>query len=145
MISQDEVKQLVDRSRHVESQMDSSRWKSGSKEPRPLIAKEGHFHVRKKKESLSSTILPTRNRARLFNLWSTGRYRISKEKVLPSCFESLHRMAHMRVGLQCGARRCSQFLTDRINTSRRKLWCHARTSEMTSPHTEIPLQVRLPG
>jgi hypothetical protein len=50
MISQDEVKQLVDRSRHVESQMDSSRWKSGSKEPRPLIAKEGHFHVRKKGE-----------------------------------------------------------------------------------------------
>ena len=60
------------------------------------------------------------------------RYRISKEKVLPSCFESLRRMAHMRVGLQCGAKRCPNripiLLTDRINTTRRKLWCHARTS-----------------
>jgi hypothetical protein len=33
-------------------------------------------------------------------------YRVSKEKVLPSCFESLLRTAHMRVGLQCDAKRC---------------------------------------
>ena len=37
MISQDEVKQLVDRPRHVESQMNISQSKSNSEEPRLLI------------------------------------------------------------------------------------------------------------